>query len=81
MGRRVPSPGLPPTSVHLLRPSATQTLTGLEMEPTLGAERDQHPSKFTKGTKSELELETSILKSTLAWGPDSQNWTGVAAAA
>lgn len=51
------------------------------MEPTLGAERDQHPSKFTKGTKSELELETSILKSTLAWGPDSQNWTGVAAAA
>lgn len=51
------------------------------MEPTLGTERDQHGSKFTKGTKSELELETSILESTLAWGPDSQNWTGVAAAA
>lgn len=77
----MPSPGLLLTSVYLLRPSATLALTGLAMEPTLGTERDQHGSKFTKGTKSELELETSILESTLAWGPDSQNWTGVAAAA
>lgn len=45
----------------------------------MATERDQHWSKLTKETKSELKLDTSIPESTLARGLGSQSWTGVAA--
>lgn len=44
----------------------------------MATERDQHWSKLTKETKSELKLDTSIPESTLARGLSSQNWAGVA---